>query len=76
MTGKSYAEIIAAEIHRAGWNYDETQVLNKGKLEWHINARKTGCTPCEAMSTDLLRACQALQRKTKLVDSMAALGKC
>ena len=38
----SYADIIAKEIHDAGFSYGEVQAIVDGKLIWVVDASKDG----------------------------------
>ena len=39
---KTYAEIIAKEIHQAGYSYSKTQAVVNGQEVWIIDALKDG----------------------------------
>ena len=38
----TYADIIAKEIHEAGYSYGETQAIVDGQLIWIVDASKEG----------------------------------
>ena len=72
LTGRTYADMIADEIHAAGWSYGHTSYTDaQGRLIFVADAHKPGRMRCITRAETLLTAYMELRGMTATADKDA-----
>lgn len=71
----NYAEMLAKDIHDAGWSYGEVKAIEGCGLVWIVDAKKEHSPRLWAKSSDKLTAYQELTRLVREHDSKSGQGR-